>query len=580
MTIPEALALVSDIGAEETPADKFLPVELKIAAILLALWTNKVESSNLIAGLYASANDNRPGDVSNFLTTTAAGEMSSTVDDDKDKEALLALLTETAVTGADIVSSKTSVTDSANAARIIALLTSQIRWFSNSYFARIVTPAIQAAMQKNVSALAPLNLKEAIQSIVNRTILNTPSYWRLTSNATTSRAHHYGLLVGSRDRNIYMQRWKSILDERTTALCFHGSTRVAPIGRLLRVFRRQYKGRNVTIRTASGKQFTSTPNHPILTATGWRIAQEVCPGDKIVNAFGGGGISVEQSVEMHPTFAALANAVFHPSISTIEHTSSSPADFHGDGGVWNEEVDTATIHCELRNDFNPFSLESLEHKALHWLHLSGSLSSDRGLGKLRFTGPPSVESSKIAFPSFENLKQASFTDPESSNKFCWPETTVEKQNDFIGTVVNSSSRAINHDAKALKKIGDSSYGNSEVPTDLTSGDSCTPFFDNIISVTVETGVFHVYNMETTQGVYSAEGILVKNCRFLNGKLFYTNRGIAELEKGASQHPAGILAGAWPTLEEVEALTPDELARSGLSPAVHYACRSTLVPVKT
>ena len=225
MTYAEALTAVSNIGSEETPADQFLPVELKVAALLLLFWTNKVEGSGIIDGLNSAAESNRPSDVNIFLTDQNS-EFSSTVNSSDEREALLSLLRDTAITGAGIVSSKGSILNSSNAAKIIALLNDQMRWFTNSYFGRIVTPAINAAVQQNVTSLSQIDLKTAIQSTVKRTIKNTAPYWRMTANGTVGRSHHYGLLVGSRDRDIYMQKWVSVLDDRTSAICEYLSGRL------------------------------------------------------------------------------------------------------------------------------------------------------------------------------------------------------------------------------------------------------------------------------------------------------------------------------------------------------------------
>jgi hypothetical protein len=155
--------------------------------------------------------------------------------------------------------------------------------------------------------------------------------------------------------------WVATLDARTTKTCFAGSTRVAPIGRIVKVFRRPYEGELILITTAAGKQVTVTPNHPILTARGWCRAEELQPSDKIAKAFHSGLIEVCDNVEMHPTFADIANALFHPAISKILSECSSPGDFHGDGIGGEEQVEIAAPYGKLRDGFNPFPHESVEH---------------------------------------------------------------------------------------------------------------------------------------------------------------------------------------------------------------------------
>jgi len=86
------------------------------------------------------------------------------------------------------------------------------------------------------------------------------------------------------ERLIEGYRFIATLDSRTTLICFTGQTPVVPLGALKNVFRREYSGKLITITTASGKQITGTPNHPVLTPMGWLSLDEIEPDKHVLYA--------------------------------------------------------------------------------------------------------------------------------------------------------------------------------------------------------------------------------------------------------------------------------------------------------
>lgn len=146
--------------------------------------------------------------------------------------------------------------------------------------------------------------------------------------------------------------WCSALDSRTCPACWamHGSIHPLderlfdhPNGRCLTpgtlvsgprataFVSRHYEGDIVTIRTASGKLLSVTPNHPILTDRGWVSAQFLNPGDNVVcdsrNDWATSGVSPDEYqiptlVEDIPTALNMDMLVPMP---------CSPENFHGDG---------------------------------------------------------------------------------------------------------------------------------------------------------------------------------------------------------------------------------------------------------
>jgi hypothetical protein len=70
-----------------------------------------------------------------------------------------------------------------------------------------------------------------------------------------------------------------------TVNCLHPSA-VIDFASPVRLMRRWFDGQMITIHTASGNKLTVTPNHPILTPTGWKLANVLQKGGRIVSARG------------------------------------------------------------------------------------------------------------------------------------------------------------------------------------------------------------------------------------------------------------------------------------------------------
>ncbi|MCI0561299.1 MAG: hypothetical protein MN733_22665 [Nitrososphaera sp.] len=58
-----------------------------------------------------------------------------------------------------------------------------------------------------------------------------------------------------------------------------------------------------------------------------------------------------------------------------------------------------------------------------------------------------------------------------------------------------------------------------MPCDISTRGSITIKADNIIGIEREFFDGHVYTLQTSVGYYIASGLIVKNCRFLDGKVF-------------------------------------------------------------
>lgn len=137
--------------------------------------------------------------------------------------------------------------------------------------------------------------------------------------------------------------------------CFPAAVRVHGEGRILAASERSYKGPLVRLRTSSGLELPCTPNHPVLTLSGWQPAEQLTPGSVVF-------VADDSSSPAPPTsigglFRRLALMFARRQAFVV----TAPDSFHGDdpdGGearvvfaddrrpVWAELLATATDAIE------------------------------------------------------------------------------------------------------------------------------------------------------------------------------------------------------------------------------------------
>lgn len=113
------------------------------------------------------------------------------------------------------------------------------------------------------------------------------------------------------------------------------------------ITRRSYRGPLVEIRTARCRQFSATPNHPVLTLRGWLPAAAITPDDDLVcdTRQQDVGALRHEDVERGPT---TLREIFDTvaTIGIIEREVTREPDFHGDG--FEGEVDVLRPNRPLR----------------------------------------------------------------------------------------------------------------------------------------------------------------------------------------------------------------------------------------
>lgn len=116
--------------------------------------------------------------------------------------------------------------------------------------------------------------------------------------------------------------------------CLPGDSIVTPVGKITAVSKRWYDGNMVIVKTASGKVFAATPNHPILTPSGWVAVGLLDVGGDIISHNGVKLASpdVDGNHKQIPSrIEDVAEAFLNHSEVLSVPVETSPKHFHGDG---------------------------------------------------------------------------------------------------------------------------------------------------------------------------------------------------------------------------------------------------------
>lgn len=138
-----------------------------------------------------------------------------------------------------------------------------------------------------------------------------------------------------------------------TINCFDGDVNVFNNNRALKSYKHSYSGKILIVKTASGIEFTVTPNHPILTDRGWISVTSLNKGDNIII----GGVAKNNLVRFTPNVKEIPTkfSTFHDFfkvMGTFKRISSINGNFHGD--IADSDVEIVTLKRFLPNRFISF----------------------------------------------------------------------------------------------------------------------------------------------------------------------------------------------------------------------------------
>ena len=139
--------------------------------------------------------------------------------------------------------------------------------------------------------------------------------------------------------------------------CFVGETKVASDCEIIRSYKHEYQGNLVSVKSASGVEFTCTPNHPILTLRGWVPAASLNKSDHLIITSVGDDGSLTGNGNVYHVHSSMK--AFHDSFHKFGVTLNEPmANFNFHGDIPTSDVEVVSKKRLLRKNGNPGIFES------------------------------------------------------------------------------------------------------------------------------------------------------------------------------------------------------------------------------
>ena len=141
-------------------------------------------------------------------------------------------------------------------------------------------------------------------------------------------------------------------------LCFLPGTFIDFASVTHAAFRRKYRGEIISLSTETGGELLGTPNHPVLTDSGWKSLQDVQVGDQMFECASSNFLDAASAKVDH--FVSTAEQVFDflSVIQSPERVAASEKQFHGD--VTDENVDVIRADHRLCNSTKSVFYNDLE----------------------------------------------------------------------------------------------------------------------------------------------------------------------------------------------------------------------------
>lgn len=382
--------------------------------------------------------------------------------------------------------------------------------------------------------------------------------------------------------------------------CLLADSHVLAVGGVSGASKRWFNGEIVIIKTAKGRELRCTPNHPILTLSGWVGAGFLNVGCNVISDLSGDweGLGVGDHENAPPLIQNVVDSIFSSSKMLSMPVPVTAKDFHNDGEGSKVAIVASNSFLGDSSD-SSFGKHVLKHKLISRLPVIGVLFNRDSSFDHRFNGNTSTSrfsisigskfldliwsvsshSSKLLLGAIPSLNSMFF-----KNGFCGSHTNTN----CIGHSANPNTRikAINHGlfggvgfSKLINNVlfrPISNFGFNKVSSnnivdsvdtkssgygdmllresisihgsndftgffrcgttyndlvsiirnnvndgglvnvgglgDIEDGDSRVIGLDNIVSIKREFFSGHVYNLETDDGYYVANGIITHNCR--------------------------------------------------------------------
>lgn len=308
-------------------------------------------------------------------------------------------------------------------------------------------------------------------------------------------------------------------------------------------YRRMYEGKLITFITAMGHEVSVTPKHPVLTDSGWVPAGEINPGDQLVSSRRSdrsviGGPDVDH---VPARIEDVVGALSMVRAATRRRVPGAPEQFHGDGG--NAEVDVVDVHHLLGDEGDtsvgePFAELTLTGGPLQYpvsgllcaRHAALELPSSRSRGSADSFMGAGGESTPVLWGQLSHAERVRLgLAPLGQPRVSQPAThsraadavvlgqgqgahALGVQTGQIGGRFESVARKF--DPVSVEPLVERRGVYAQLGSDLLDRLATSVTFDRVVDVRVSDYHGEVLNLETSEGWYAANGLIVSNCRCL------------------------------------------------------------------
>lgn len=298
--------------------------------------------------------------------------------------------------------------------------------------------------------------------------------------------------------------------------------------------RRWYEGELAIIRTTSGQELPVTGNHPILTDRGWVPADLIQEGDHVLRStFRQGAVPLVVPHE-HQVPSRIEDVGGSGGVMALRQVPTSAEDFHGDGGHGEVDVvfpdgllrDGAQSSCgEMaeeaqfpRRVAKTLSLSQLgtPSQGIEWLHStpdgfvgSGGLSAALVGGHAPSTDlAGSGVATDLDSAVFQALADYGPRDAVTEAETVLALAGVVRGRDLFSGQWQVTAR---WDAPASPFAMETRGAYASRGHDLLLSLSGQVERDRVVEIRRVQWTGHVYNLTSTEGWYSANGLIVSNC---------------------------------------------------------------------
>lgn len=272
--------------------------------------------------------------------------------------------------------------------------------------------------------------------------------------------------------------------------CLPGDSLVTPVGGVVAVSKRWFDGNLIIFRTASGKELSCTPNHPVLTPGGWVAADTLNVGSYVISgSVIQRAVTVNEQRKNKPTrMEDIAETFFNdPEMRSIT-VPTAAEDFHGDGG--GSQVAIVRTNGNLGNGFY----------ATRQQHLS----EDAFVGRFDQADPLTRTCGHaLLFESFDPALSGDVRGGGLSLPILSGHTA--------GTDLTGFAPVTDRDMAFVQDAPNYEASDVQLVSQRILGLSGEIFPDKVINIDVIPFSGHVYNLQTVDGFYIANGIITHNC---------------------------------------------------------------------